>query len=216
MTTDSGPAVAADEAAAVDRVLSSTATPGATLTGAERHQVALWSRRAMADASNGCSITASPDGEVTGDGREWLVDRVTTAAATIRPTHIDQLDDAGLDAPTYVEIVGLVARLQAVDTFCFAIGAELPELPAPIDGPPTGIVADNAGLLGGWIPTVGPASPPNALTLLPDEHEAMHDLHGALYLSVEGMADLDADRGLHRTQMEFVAARTSLLNECFF
>lgn len=216
MTTDSGPAVAAVEATAVDRVLLSTASPGATLTGIERHQVALRSRRAMAVASSRSPISASRDDDVTGDSREWLVDRITTAAATIRPAHIDQLGDAGLTDSTYVEILGLVARLQAVDTFCFAIGAELPELPAPIDGPPTGIVADEAALLGGWVPTVGPASPPNALTLLPDEHEAMLDLHGALYLSVEGMADLDADRGLHRTQMEYVAARTSLLNECFF
>ena len=71
-------------------------------------------------------------------------------------------------------------------------------------------------MAGGWVPTVGPASPPSALSSVPDEHEAMHDLHAIFYLAVADMADLDADRGLHRTQMELVAARTSLLNECFF
>lgn len=216
MSTDTGPASAAVEAAAVDRVIASTASAGPTLTGVERRELALRSRRAMADASSGRLSDATPDDDATGSGRAWLVDRITTAAVTIRPTHIDRLGAGGLDAATYVEILGLVSRLQAVDTFCFAIGAELPDLPEPIDGPPTGRVAANARLQGGWIPTVGPASPPNALSLLPDEHDAMHELHGALYLSVEGMSDLDADRGLHRTQMEFVAARTSLLNECFF
>lgn len=211
-----GPVLAAVEAAAVDRVIASTASAGATLTGAERRNAALRSRQSMSDASIGALMEATPEDVVVGDPRNWLIDRITVAAATIRPAHIGQLGDAGLGAAMYVEMLGLVTRLQAVDTFCFAIGAELPELPEPIDGPPTGIVATDARLQGGWIPTVGPASPPSALTLLPSEHEAMHDLHGALYLSIEGMADLDADRGLHRTQMEFVAARTSLLNECFF
>ncbi len=211
-----GPVLAAVEAAAVDRVIASTASAGATLTGAERRNAALRSRQSMSDASIGALMEATPEDVVVGDPRNWLIDRITVAAATIRPAHIGQLGDAGLGAATYVEMLGLVARLQAVDTFCFAIGAELPELPESIDGPPTGIVATDARLQGGWIPTVGPASPPSALTLLPSEHESMHDLHGALYLSIEGMADLDADRGLHRTQMEFVAARTSLLNECFF
>jgi AhpD family alkylhydroperoxidase len=35
-----------------------------------------------------------------------------------------------------------------------------------------------------------------------------------LYRSCSGMGDLDADRGLHRTQMELVAARVSLLDDC--
>ncbi len=216
MNIDNGSAVADIEAAAIDRVLASVVAPGATLTGGERRLVAIRSRRAMAEASRGGSAEAKPDEAVTGDVREWLVDRITTAAHTIRPRHVTQLADGGLPATTYVEILGLVARLQAVDTFCFGIGAELPDLPPPVDGSPSGVVAAHATIRGGWVPTVGPASPPNALTLIPAEHEAMHDLHGALYLSVEGMADLDADRGLHRTQMEFVAARTSLLNDCFF
>jgi len=216
VSTDTGPALADVEATAVDRVMASITSAGPTLTGAERHDAALRSRRAMSDWASGEALEATPDDEVSGDSRTWLVDRITAAAATIRPAHIGQLNDDGLGAANYVEILGLIARLQAVDTFCFAIGAELPEFPEPIDGPPTGVVATNAQLQGGWIPTVGPASPPSALTLLPSEHEAMHDLHGAFYLSVEGMADLDADRGLHRTQMEFVASRTSLLNECFF
>lgn len=109
-----------------------------------------------------------------------------------------------------------MARLNAVDTFCFGVGQNLPELPASVTGEPTRAISSNASIDGGWVPTVGPAWPPTALSLVPGEHEAMHELHGAFYLTIEGMADLDAHRGLHRTQMELVAARTSLLNECFF
>lgn len=170
----------------------------------------------MEEASRGEPSTAAAQDQVTGDARTWLVDRITAAPHTLRNHHVDQLAAEGLGASTYVEILGLVARLQAVDTFCFGIGAELPELAEAADGEPSGSEAQDARVQGGWVPTVGPASPPNALTLIPSEHEAMHDLHGALYLAVEDMGDLNADRGLHRTQMEFVAARTSLLNECYF
>ncbi len=204
------------EGSAVAAVMRSAGVAGATLSGGERRHLALRSRRAMARASGPEPHEFASDQEVSGDPREWLVDRVTAAAHTIRPTHVAQLNEAGLNSLTYVEILALVARLTAVDTFCFGIGSAPADLPEPIAGPPTEDVATNASLNGGWVPTVGPASPPNALSLIPAEHEAMHDLHGALYLSVGGMADLDADRGLHRTQMELVAARASLLNECFY
>jgi hypothetical protein len=51
----------------------------------------------------------------------------------------------------------------------------------------------------------------------------MHDLHAELYLAATGDADGFAmgnfavvRDGLTRSQMEFLAARTSLLNDCFF
>ena len=51
----------------------------------------------------------------------------------------------------------------------------------------------------------------------------MHDVHGTLYLAPSGeptgnsMGNIGVVRdGLNRSQMEFVAARTSLLNDCFF
>ena len=54
------------------------------------------------------------------------------------------------------------------------------------------------------------------------ENEAMHDVHEVLYLAPRGgdgytMGNTTVVRdGLQRTQMEFVAARTSLVNDCFF
>ena len=57
----------------------------------------------------------------------------------------------------------------------------------------------------------------------PHLESAMHDVHGELYLAPtpdrEGnaMGNMAAVRdGLNRSQMEFVASRTSLLNDCFF
>jgi len=51
---------------------------------------------------------------------------------------------------------------------------------------------------------------------VPAEMEAQRDIHGPLYLSYEQMGLANFQRGLHRSQMELVAATTSALNECFY
>ena len=115
----------------------------------------------------------------------------------------------------------MVSRTVAIDTFCFALGIDawpFPEPPggADMEAGPHGEVDPAAACNGGWLPTVGPAWPTNALSAVPSENRAMHRLHAALYLAAGQMGEWDVRRGLHRTQMELVAARTSLLNECFF
>ncbi|MCP4960269.1 MAG: hypothetical protein GY925_13505 [Actinomycetia bacterium] len=194
------------EASVIDRSIRSFVSPGATLSGEQRRSLAEISRASMAD----------PDLIDRADPLESLAVRFTVAAHTLRSNDVAAAERDGIPVATYVEVLGLVARLVAVDTFCFAVGADAPVLPSAAEGGPTGVVATEATIDGGWVPTVGPAWPPSALSLIPAEDEALHDLHGVFYLSMEGMADFDADRGLHRTQMELVAARTSLLNECFF
>ena len=55
-----------------------------------------------------------------------------------------------------------------------------------------------------------------ALDHVPAETEAMKDLHGALYLTLEEMGDPLIRKDLGRPQLELVAARVSVLNECFY
>ncbi len=123
---------------------------------------------------------------------------------------------ADLGSGPYVEIVGVVSRAAAVDTFHRAIGSPLPRGPEPVAGDPTGI--DDLAARSGpaWVPMVGGASIVGALSAVPSEAEAQEDMHGPLYLTYEQMQDLEFVRGLSRPQMELVAARTSALNECFY
>lgn len=191
---------------AIERTVRSISAPGATLDGSERRRLAALVR----------SLRADPGAAQTTDPLEGFVATLTLHAHRIRPELYHRLREAGVSDATLVEVVSLVARLAAIDTFCVGIGAEAVDLPEPTPGSPTGRIDTGATIHGGWLPTAGRASPPNALSMLPDDHMAMHDLHSVFYLSVADMADLDADRGLHRSQMELVAARASLLNECFF
>ncbi len=151
-----------------------------------------------------------------GDQERALAVLLTNEAHTIRQDTVATILSAGMTAETYVEILSLTSRLVAVDTAHFALGLEPAPVPEATDDPPTGRIAPGAAIDGGWIPTIGTAYPPTALSLLPDEEKAWDELHGALYLTMPQMGDSDISRGLHRTQMELVAARTSLLNECFF
>ncbi|MEE9298556.1 MAG: hypothetical protein V3V29_05930 [Acidimicrobiia bacterium] len=189
------------------REWSRLAAPGSSWTGAERVAIASQARAARA-------------------GEEGLGgDLPPSAVAAARllgavPAQADSslvetwVSDAGPER--YVELLGVVARLAAVDSFHRGVGAEAPPLPDPDPGLPTGEVDPAARRGPAWVPMVGGASIVHALSLVPAESRAQEDMHGPLYLTYEGMQDLVFVGGLTRAQMELVAARTSALNECFY
>ena len=63
---------------------------------------------------------------------------------------------------------------------------------------------------------VAQVSIPQTLSLVRAESQAWQQLADALYMSFLEMEYLDFRRHLHRSQMELVAARTSLRNDCFY
>jgi hypothetical protein len=190
----------------IDRQWERMRHPGTWFTGEERVALAASARGDQNDdapAHEAARAIHDHPAEIT---REWL----------------STLEDRGLTPAEYVEVLGIVAQLRAIDTFLFGLGGGQRPLPDPADGQPTRVVVDDTTIDGGWVPTVGPAFPPSVLSSVAAENEAMHDLHENFYLAPaagEGytMANLHAVRdGLSRSQMEFVAARTSLINDCFF
>jgi hypothetical protein len=193
------------EAALIGRVVAAVARPGTWLSGEERVAVAAAARNAADGAPMPGVVSVAS-----------VAHTVSVAATTIRGEWVSSLPSQGIDLGAYAETIGVVGRLWAVDTFCFAMGLDRPALPAPSPGEPSQQTEPMAAPNGGWIPTVGPAGAANSLSSVPQEHNALHDVLAAFYLSGAGMLDPDADRGLHRTQMELVASRTSWLNDCFY
>ena len=191
----------------LDREWHRLRSPGGWWSGAERVEIAAVARAARREHDP--PATSLPAA---------AVEAATRLSADPHATDvwIAELDAQGLSALAYVEILGVVARLNAIDTFLFGIGQAEQPLPDPLPGRPSGETVPDARLNGGLVPTVGPASPPNGLSAVPGEAEALLDLHGVLYLSLSEMGDLHIDKDLSRAQLEFVAARTSLLNDCFF
>ncbi len=181
--------------------------PGGTWTGSERVAIAVAARQAR--------FEAEPSPALIPDAAVEAAARVATAPASIRRPWVERMA-AALGNPKYVELVGVVSRLASVDSFHRAMGLPLEPLPDPKPGAPTGDINERARIGAAWVPMEGGASIVYALSLVPEALAAQEDMHGPMYLTYEGMAQIDFVRGLTRAQMELVASRTSAINECFY
>ncbi len=190
-----------------ERTWANLAGPGAVWTGAERLEIAAEARRARA---------GQPAGSVLPDGAIEAARLLAAHPAAARRGWVEGLVGGDLDEPRFVELLGVVGRLVAVDTFYEALGMDLVPLPDALPGKPTGEVATVARRGKGWVPMVGGTSITRALSLVPAENEELERFHGPMYLRFDEMSDPHVIRGLTRSQMELVAARTSAVNECFY
>lgn len=200
---DSAPVpVRPDIEAAFQRDWDRLRTPGTWWSGPERVALA------------GTARTSESSAEIPARANEASN---TIARRPASPTRSWVEEIAGeIGDEHYVELVGIVSRLSAIDSFHRAIGVTLEPLPEPLAGEPSRKEEPGAGRNPSWVPATSGASIVYALSLVPAEMVAQEDLHGPLYLTYEGMSDLAYVGGLSRAQMELVAARTSAVNECFY
>lgn len=146
------------------------------------------------------------------------VARIAAQAMATRQSHVEEWVGSGRDILAYVELVSVVAMIASIDSYRIGLGTDLDPLPEPVDGEPAPEIAEGASMMNAWVPTVGVALAPTALSALPREKAAKAALGAAWYLTdnVIHQYDVEPGRELTRSQMELVAARTSWLNECFF
>lgn len=198
-----------DAEEAIEAALAAIAAPGSFFTGAERLAMAAHARtvRGLAEADADLPpIVADTAARVAAD------------AIATRPSHIEAWCDDGRDVVAYVELVSVVSQVCGIDSYRVGLGTGLDPLPDPVPGEPVPEVAEGAAKMNAWVPTVGIALAPTALSALPRENAAKAALGAAWYITdkVIHQYDVEPGRELTRPQMELVAARTSWLNECFF
>ena len=121
----------------------------------------------------------------------------------------------------------------SIDEFHRALGLALEPLPAPLSGAPSRERPPEAEQRESWPPLVprsglppadamlyGPlewgANVISALSLIPENVRWLHDLSEGHYLSFAEMRMPDPLRSISREQIELIAARVSVLNECFY
>lgn len=235
--------VRADLTAAHDRAWRRLAAPGRWWTGAERLAVAAETRRAR-DCPRCAERNGALSPEVAA-GRHGpteqlpaaLVDavhRIATDPARLSRRWLDRLLAEGIDESRYVEALGVVAALVNLDTFDRTIGRPPRPLPEPGAGEPSRRRPAGARPGAAWVSWIEPAGAtgeeadlypggqaPNvlrALSLAPEEVRGLVDLVAAQYVPAADIlrVDLPSGRGLSRVQMEFLAARVSALNQCFY
>jgi hypothetical protein len=243
-------AVRADIAAAHQKAWARLAHPGTWFPGQTRLAIAAEVRHATR-----CALCArrkqalSPYGL---DGRhdslgalpERMVEqihRIVTDPGRLTRTWFDRVIASGTSDTEYVEIVGVVATVVSIDTFCRALGLPLPPLPAAVSGEPLRRRPKTAHQRGeAWVPMIHPkdlegeletpeertlaaywggvlANIRRALSLVPEEAYAWFQLVETQYLPGRWMRDFANEyRAITHAQIELIAGRVSVLNQCFY
>jgi len=206
---------------------------GAFWTGSERVALVAESRRAC-----GCTLckrrraSASPF-SVVGDHDDAarllppaaveLTHRLTSDPGRLTRRWFDQLLSAGLDARAYVDAVGVIASSVVIDTLHRALGLNAPALPDVQTGAPSRVSNPDARDEGAWVPIAPRESDAPTATRLP----AVPNIARALSLVPDALSLffrtfmphyqlIGCDLAINRSEVEFVAARVSALNECFY
>lgn len=203
-----GEPVRAELVAAFERAWREIAGPGSWWDGPARVAIAECTRaaRAGAPASDGPLPPAAVE----------AASRLSREPATTTEEWVTGVCEA-IGELRYVELVGIVVRVTAIDTFHRLTGRPLAPIPDPEPGAPSQEPApDGMKRNHTWVSMAMPL-PPFVLGAVPAAMAAMNDLSHVLYMPMEQMADPDWRRGeLHRSQVELVAAATSHVNECFY
>jgi hypothetical protein len=128
----------------------------------------------------------------------------------------------GLSPQHYVELVGVVTSAIIIDTLHASLGLPLAVLPEPMPGAPGGHWNEAAVTRGAWVPVsdaadeataTGMPAVPNivrALGLVPTSVALFFTTFRPHY------ALTDLPLALDQAQAEFIAARVSALNQCFY
>ena len=222
---------------AIARAWSRLRRPGTWWTGEQRVDIAAESR--VARACRLCHDRKTALRDISGEHDQTgklpsavveLIHRIVTEPARQSEGSYQATLGDGLSDAEYVEVVGTVVTVVAVDSFHHALGLPRKALPEPLPGEPSRRRPSSPRLEGAWVPMVAPdALDPEdadlytgdrngnvirALSLVPEEVRGSIDLSKHFY--IETLGDLTAGRSLTRPQIELIAARVSALNECFY
>ena len=169
------------------------------------------------------------------------VHRIVTDPGRLTRGWFDSLIASGTRDTEFVETVGVVATVVTIDTFCRAISAPVHPLPAPQDGKPHyrrpktvhqggeawvamihpkdlegELDTEEERLLASYWGGV-PANIRRALSLVPEEAYEWFRLVDVQYLPGKIMRDFANEyRAVTHAQIELIAGRVSVLNQCFY
>jgi hypothetical protein len=229
-------------AKALEQARDRLCRPGTWWNGEERRAIAAEAR--LADSCALCrrrKAALSPF-TVPGqhDGRGLLpadaveaIHRLKTDASRITERWVREMVEGGLGEERYVEIISIVAIVTSLDTLDRALGRPPSPLPAARSGAPVRHRPAGAKRNLAWVATLAPEDvapgDPNpypvhgdknihrALSLVPQEVFNFFDLDVELYLKDHEIRDFAREyRAISHAQIEFIAARASALNRCYY
>ncbi len=207
---------------AVGRCWERLGDPGRWWTGAERVAIGSIARAAVPPPNWNRPAHLDQLTDDSGDPVSPFVvavtERVAVGASTLTRELVGRITERLGDA-RYVELVAVVAQVVAVDQLRAALGAPALPFPEPHDGEPSRERPDGMADVGGHVEMRIESFGPNvarSLSLAAEDSDRWLGLVLAMYTG-EGFTQMVwTDRALIRPQVEYLAARTSALNECFY
>jgi len=217
------------------RIWHHVGAPGTWWTGRERVAIAAEVRRARdcalcAERKAALSPYAVPGEHEAADlpvAAVEMVHRITTDNQRLSRRFHDDAIAGGLTQEQFVETLGVTINVISADVFCLALSIPLPPLPEAQPGEPSRHRPVGPFTTEAWVPMLGQPSGPDAdlwegfvpnvmraMSLVPDEVRNLRARIAPEFVANEH--DLLAARSLTRPQMEFISARVSALNECFY
>jgi len=170
---------------------------------------------------------------VLSDALTEVIHRVVTDQSRLTKSFYNTALESGISDGEYVETIGVIATVIAIDGFTRAIGLPEFELPDPEPGKPSRHRPIGAKIDRAWVPTVAPEDATDAeaglydglpgvnihraLSLVPEETISFFNLDAVHYLPPAQVRDFGTEhRNLSHVQIEFLAARISALNQCVY
>ena len=150
-----------------------------------------------------------------------MIHRLRTDPGRLTKAFFDEVTQI-ITAAEYVEIVSVVNSSVIIDTMHNAVGLGLPPLPLPARGRPRGQMNELAVDAGAWVPILdapqdiadtGLPTVPNIARALGLVQSAV-DLFFTTFRPHYTLKNLPLS--ISQAQAEFVAARVSAMNECFY
>jgi hypothetical protein len=212
------------------------AQPGAFLTGPQRIAAVGAARAAAhcalcAERKAAVSPYAIPAVEHDGDPATHallgapivdVIHRLQTDPGRLTRAWFDDILAAGVERETYVEVVSVITTSVIVDTLHRSLGLGLPDLPEPVAGDPSGERNAEAVDAGAWLPVLAAQQDlaDTGLPSVPNIARAMGLVPSAVALFFRTFRPhyqlKDIQLAISQAQAEFVAARVSALNQCFY
>lgn len=150
-----------------------------------------------------------------------MIHRLRTDPGRLTKAWFDEVTGV-LSEPEYVEIVSVVTSSVIIDTLHNALGLGVPALPLPRSGRPTKRHNPGAVEAGAWLPILAADNDmaDTGLPRVPNIARALGLVPSALDLFFSTFrphyALKDIPLSISQGQAEFVAARVSAINECFY
>jgi len=210
-----------------DQAVRDLAGPGDWLTGAER--VAVWRevrdaatneldrRRAEAISPNAVDGRHPATGPLSATDME-VVHRIASDPGRLTRAWAEAAI-AEIGEERYTELVGISAIVNVLDVFARAMGWPEAALPEPVAGEPTRVRPEGMGDTGAWVSQQADKTRANVtrtLSLVPETNATWRSLVDSHYTRGPQFFDLAWQRPLSRPQVELVAARTTVAQQCFY